>query len=79
MRYGYCTSCVAGFGRVLAFAGMIVLASAGLEGGVADLGVVFLRDRDFGRGVFVLSGVLVMEGKCVGRGLVDAAKVGLGA
>ena len=29
-RYGYRTSCVAGVGRLLAFAGMIPLASAGL-------------------------------------------------
>lgn len=29
-RYGYRTSCVAGVGRLLAFAGMIALASAGL-------------------------------------------------
>lgn len=29
-RYGYRTSCVAGLGRLLAFAGMIALASAGL-------------------------------------------------
>ena len=30
-RYGYRTSCLAGIGRLLAFAGMIALASAGLE------------------------------------------------
>jgi len=29
-RYGYRTACVAGIGRLLAFAGMIALASAGL-------------------------------------------------
>ena len=29
-RYGYRTSCLAGIGRLLAFAGMIALASAGL-------------------------------------------------
>lgn len=29
-RYGYRTSCLAGVGRLLAFAGMIALASAGL-------------------------------------------------
>lgn len=29
-RYGFRTSCLAGFGRLLAFAGMIALASAGL-------------------------------------------------
>src|SRR3990167_10495288 len=29
-RYGYRTACVAGLGRLLAFAGMIALASAGL-------------------------------------------------
>lgn len=63
VRALFCES--AGVGRLLAFAGMIALASAGWQWCCKLPGWV-LRGQDFGCGVFVLSGVSAVAGQSAG-------------
>ena len=52
-RYGFRTSCLAGFGRLLAFAGMIALASAGLAVVLQTSELLFYGIKILGAGYLI--------------------------
>jgi len=78
-RYGYRASCLAGIGRLLAFAGMIALASAGLAVVLQTSALLFYGIKVLGAAYLVYLAVQLWRADPQAQAESTAAKVGLWA
>ena len=78
-RYGYRASCLAGIGRLLAFAGMIALASAGLAVVLQTSALLFYGIKILGAAYLVYLAVQLWRADPQAQAESTAAKVGLWA
>jgi len=78
-RYGYRASCLAGIGRLLAFAGMIALASAGLAVVLQTSALLFYGIKILGAVYLVYLAVQLWRADPQEQAESTAAKVGLWA
>lgn len=78
-RYGYRASCLAGIGRLLAFAGMIALASAGLAVVLQTSALLFYGIKVLGAAYLVYLAVQLWRADPQVQAESTAAKVGLWA
>ena len=76
-RYGYRASCLAGIGRLLAFAGMIALASAGLAVVLQTSALLFYGIKVLGAAYLVYLAVQLWRADPQAQAESTAAKVGL--
>ena len=78
-RYGYRASCLAGIGRLLAFAGMIALASAGLAVVLQTSALLFYGIKILGAAYLVYLAVQLWRADPQAQAESTAVKVGLWA